>query len=231
MEFPPLALADSVPLATTYTMSSKLASSSPTTTKQVPLPSTFYKRGTKQSRLNKFLTNIYTGITECDPSISCWSNGGQSFTIKDKDAFEQEVLSKYFKNHSKWDTFIRQLNFYGFQKSRSDPDLQLNSKVVRYSHEFFKQGKPELLYQIQRTTVARTPVSKVARVALTVGPLQEEVGVLKTRIVNLEKTLDEKLQAVALQFNARYSARVHNLENHLSVLSPNNSRADTREKI
>jgi hypothetical protein len=180
--------------------------------------------------LNKFLTNIYTGITECDPSISCWSNGGQSFKIKDKDAFEREVLPKHF-NHSKWESFIQQLSFYGFQKSPSDPDLQLKSKVVRYSHEFFKQGKPELLYLIQRTTVARTPVGKVASAALTVGPLSEEVGVLKTRIINLEKSLDENFQAVARQFNARYSARVHNLENQLSVLFPNGSLADTKEEI
>ena len=107
-------------------------------------------------------------IESCnDPSIVCWNCDGDCFTVKDIQRFEKECLPKYF-NHSKFTSFTRQLNFYGFTKLRSDPDLQMsNNCSVRFCHEYFQRDKPELLQYIQRATAshnnreATTPPSPV----------------------------------------------------------------------
>ena len=123
------------------------------TTKNIPAVSTTTSTGKKkQAILNKFLSKTYHMIDQCDPSIASWSSAGDSFTVKDIQAFEQSVLPNYF-NHSHFTSFTRQLNFYGFQKLRSDWDLQMKgNNSVRFCHEFFKKDQPELLYKIQRAT-------------------------------------------------------------------------------
>lgn len=61
-------------------------------------------------------------ISDSDPDIVSWTGVGDSFTIKDIDAFQKKILPKYF-NHSKFSSFVRQLNFYGFQKLSQESDI------------------------------------------------------------------------------------------------------------
>lgn len=174
----------------------------------------------KRPLLNKFLTKTYHCISECDPSIACWSSGGTSFTIKDVDAFEKIVLPKYF-NHSRFDSFIRQLNFYSFHKSRSDPDLQCISKAVRYSHEYFRQGHPELLQKIQRTTACRGAMSgSDISASERIQALQEQISRLQQQVETLEKRAVENIQAESIRIEARYSARIQNIETLLAMILP-----------
>eukprot|EP00934_Nitzschia_sp_Nitz4_P006950 Nitzschia sp. Nitz4//NODE_159_length_47236_cov_74.723851//12194//12865//NITZ4_additional_000005-RA//1//CDS//3329531734//6940//frame0 len=172
--------------------------------------------GRKKPCLNKFLTKTYHCISESDPSIIGWSNGGDSFTIRDIDTFEKEVLPKYF-NHSRLDSFVRQLNFYSFQKSRADADLQRNTKSVRYSHEFFKRGHPELLHKIQRSTAFRgaSPDSSTSE---RLEALQEDVAKLQGKVEMLEKASVSNVREEVMRVEAMYSARVQNLEMMVTML-------------
>jgi hypothetical protein len=61
-------------------------------------------------------------VSDSDSDIISWTGVGDSFTIKDIDAFQKTVLPKYF-NHSKFSSFVRQLNFYGFQKLSQESDI------------------------------------------------------------------------------------------------------------
>ena len=54
----------------------------------------------KKSFLNKFLTKTFHMLDQVPDDIASWSNGGDSFTIKDVDRFEATVLPEYF-NHGK----------------------------------------------------------------------------------------------------------------------------------
>mmetsp|Transcript_126076 Transcript_126076/g.177902 ORF Transcript_126076/g.177902 Transcript_126076/m.177902 type:complete len:237 (+) Transcript_126076:15-725(+) len=163
----------------------------------------------KKSFLNKFLTKTYHMIDQCDPSIASWSYGGDSFTVLDVDAFEKNVLPSYF-NHSKFSSFIRQLNFYGFQKLRSDPDLQTHTSAVRFSHEFFKKGHPELLHKITRAT-AGTKHTEAAQID-QVEALQNQVSSLQEQLQSMEAQMGEKVNEAIRVLDENYLARVKSLE-------------------
>jgi heat shock transcription factor 1 len=66
--------------------------------------------------------------------IIYWSPSGTEFIIKDINKFQQVVLPKYFR-HNKINSFIRQLNMYGFHKSRKE-----HSKSV-FSHPLFQKNR------------------------------------------------------------------------------------------
>lgn len=77
-----------------------------------------------------FLRKTYQMLETCPAHIACWSDSGESFYIKDPDAFAQKVIPQFFA-HSNFSSFVRQLNFYGFRKVKSDS----KSHQVRVEHE------------------------------------------------------------------------------------------------
>ena len=172
----------------------------------------------KRAFLNKFLTKTYHMIDQCDPSIASWSGGGDSFTVIDVTAFEKNVLPSYF-NHSKFSSFIRQLNFYGFQKLRSDPDLQVHTSAVRFAHEFFRKDQPELLHKITRAT-AGAHHNKASSEAgphtnnqgQDVEALRKQVASLQEHVTKLESQIDERVGDAVRVLNENYLARIKALE-------------------
>jgi hypothetical protein len=62
-----------------------------------------------------FLQKTYKMIDTCAPSIACWTEDGEMFVVKNPTIFERDVIPQYF-DHSKFTSFARQLNFYGFRK-------------------------------------------------------------------------------------------------------------------
>ena len=65
--------------------------------------------------------------------LLCYLLDGTSFEVKDPKRLELEILPKYFR-HARFQSFVRQLNFYSFKKISKER----NSWV--YSHEFFQRG-------------------------------------------------------------------------------------------
>lgn len=68
---------------------------------------------------------------------------GREFAIKEIDEFQDHILPKYFR-HRNINSFIRQLNMYGFHKSRKDPSKNI------FSHPFFLRGQPQILHLVKR---------------------------------------------------------------------------------
>jgi len=75
-------------------------------------------------------------------SIS-WSDSGRAFRILDVNLFSKVVLPRYFRT-SKFSSFQRNLNLYGFSKIRRGPDTD------QYAHPSFLRGYPELLGQLRK---------------------------------------------------------------------------------
>lgn len=101
-----------------------------------------------------FLSKLWQMLNDQkDKEFIGWGSNGRSVVVYHQDSFAKKILPKYFK-HQKINSFIRQLNIYGFKKisklknhnclNNEDPDQ------VEFANEFFIRGRPELIKRIQR---------------------------------------------------------------------------------
>jgi hypothetical protein len=96
--------------------------------------------------------------------VSFYSHG-RGFGIHDPEKFVEEILPEYFKQ-SKLNSFLRQLNLYGFVRIQSGPDSG------GYYHELFLKDRPRFSRYMRRVGV---PVKgedrrKSKNAAIQLGP-------------------------------------------------------------
>jgi hypothetical protein len=136
-----------------------------------------------------FLRKTYELINTCDPEVATWSVDGMTFVVKDPKRFQFEFIPKYFK-HNNFSSFVRQLNFYGFHKVKSDPlqlddaDFSEESKYWKFHHENFMRGRPELLNEIRKSN--RTEAAEKQEV----DALRHEIMTLNDHILSLKRDLE-----------------------------------------
>mmetsp|Transcript_34685 Transcript_34685/g.51056 ORF Transcript_34685/g.51056 Transcript_34685/m.51056 type:complete len:533 (-) Transcript_34685:384-1982(-) len=104
-----------------------------------------------------FLQKTYHMIDTCPPQIATWSSDGLTFIVKNTHLFETTIIPQFFK-HSKFSSFVRQLNFYGFRKIRFENSLKIDLQKEReqrnfwrFKHECFRRGRKDLLREIKRS--------------------------------------------------------------------------------
>lgn len=68
---------------------------------------------------------------------------GRAFFVRDPDRFVTEIMPQYFQQ-TKWSSFTRQLNLWGFLRVRTGPD------VGAFYHELFLKGYPGLCTHMRR---------------------------------------------------------------------------------
>lgn len=146
-------------------------------------------------------------IDTCDSKVACWAQDGETFIVKNTDVFEKSIIPQFFK-HSKFSSFVRQLNFYGFRKIKYADTIKIDAKLEaetanfwRFRHEKFIRGKSELLIEIKRSNGHQTAAPKPAPTPMPVkssslptedsGVLKSEVTSLKERIEAMTKNIDE----------------------------------------
>lgn len=97
----------------------------------------------KTPKVPDFVAKLYEILqTEENKDIISWSE--TEFVIKNTEALVREVLPKYYR-HSKLESFIRQLNLYGFRKVSKSSDKDF----LYFKNDIFREGAPELLNKIQ----------------------------------------------------------------------------------
>jgi len=142
-------------------------------------------------------------IDTCDPTVASWSDNGETFVVKQPSIFETKIIPQFFK-HSKFSSFVRQLNFYGFRKIKFSDTIKIDAKLEaetanfwRFRHEKFLRGKPELLVEIRRSnsqSVMEKAVvvkGKSGKEGDVVKGLTSEVNVLKDRIAQMTDNIDQ----------------------------------------
>ncbi|CAJ0907251.1 11590_t:CDS:10 [Entrophospora sp. SA101] len=89
-----------------------------------------------------------------DPSIQhliSWAPSGDVFSVSNPTEFSKLVLPQYFK-HNNWQSFVRQLNMYGFHKVNdmfhANPSSE--SQAWEFKHQDFRRGQPAALQLIKR---------------------------------------------------------------------------------
>ncbi|CAM9169961.1 unnamed protein product [Ectocarpus sp. 12 AP-2014] len=132
-----------------------------------------------------FLRKTYEMINTCEDVHAAWTAAGDTFVIKDPDTFANEVIPRFFK-HNKFSSFVRQLNFYGFRKVKSNITVEgQDSKWWEFKHDLFLRDKPNLLSEIRRAThYGVTPEKQ------EVDDLRSEVGSLRLQVVDMDGRID-----------------------------------------
>jgi len=136
-------------------------------------------------------------VDTCDPTVACWSEDGETFVVKDPIKFEQQIIPQFFK-HSKFSSFVRQLNFYAFRKIkyadtiRIDPKLEAETaNYWRFRHEKFQRGKPELLQEIKRMNGQKLTSSNPKKITTSTSSTEKENTLLKTEVNQLKSRLEQ----------------------------------------
>jgi hypothetical protein len=84
--------------------------------------------------------------------IVSWVNDGASFKVHDSKAFLEKVMPNYF-SQSKYESFRRQLNLYGFRRISKGSDMGV------YYHQFFMRSEPSLCHSISRPAAMMIEIS------------------------------------------------------------------------
>ncbi|KAK9765309.1 hypothetical protein K7432_006463 [Basidiobolus ranarum] len=108
--------------------------------------------GKLSMRIPSFVLNLYRILSEPKYSdMIAWERSGTRFIIKDTLSFASKVLPKYYET-SKFTSFSRQLNIYGFHRisDRRRTKQSSEASTIIYSHQHFKRDHPDSLHLIQR---------------------------------------------------------------------------------
>jgi hypothetical protein len=165
-----------------------LSSSKPTVTKKRPTKSSKRREGGENAPI--FLRKTYEMINTCNPEIATWSEDGTTFVVKDPEKFASEEIPTFFK-HNNFSSFVRQLNFYGFRKIKTDPirirdqESGVEAKYWRFRHEKFLRGRPDLLSEIKKSNQIE-PAEKQE-----VDALKNEVKELKSQLAIVSKNMEQ----------------------------------------
>lgn len=151
-----------------------------------------------------FLRKTYLMVDTCNQEVASWSSDKEtSFVVKNPERFASEIIPQYFK-HSNFASFVRQLNFYGFRKIKSDPIKltdevnQIEAKYWYFRHDKFLKGRKDLLKDIRKAH--QVPVQDQE----DVYSLKSEVSALQEKILEMDKGM-EKVSKMMLQMDVAQS--------------------------
>ena len=84
---------------------------------------------------------------------------------------------------------------------------------MKFAHEHFRRGQPELLHRITRITKSQEPTSSEMK------SLKEDIFSLKKDIVSLSNRFDHQLQAMSSALEADYEQRMRDIALSYQALS------------
>lgn len=106
--------------------------------------------GSKQQP--SFVSKLYSMLEDDTiEEMIAWGPSGTTFSVANPAEFAKVVLPNWFK-HSNWQSFVRQLNMYGFHKVnhtyQGTPEEEI--QVWEFKHPNFRRGEIHLLGEIKR---------------------------------------------------------------------------------
>jgi len=112
---------------------------------KLPQPTTIVSPESRSGVTNAFPLVLHKMILEAPDDIISFTPDGRSFVIHDKQRLVEEVLPKHCKQ-TKFVSFSRQLNLYGFRR------MKRSGHTLLY-HELFLRDHPQYLGYMRRVRV------------------------------------------------------------------------------
>ncbi|CAK68032.1 unnamed protein product (macronuclear) [Paramecium tetraurelia] len=142
-------------------------------------------------------------------TIIKWSDDGEYLIVVNPKEMESQILPQYFK-HNHYQSFLRQLNMYEFQKARNSENHEI------FTHPNFKKGCKKQLSLIKRNPIKQKVLlkkdKKNAKVESTEvefeQQMEQELTFLKQRQHQFEndfKAISEQNQIIMEQHNSIWS--------------------------
>ncbi|KAL1914828.1 uncharacterized protein VTP21DRAFT_7920 [Calcarisporiella thermophila] len=139
-----------------------------------------------------FVHKLYSMLEE-DNELIKWAPSGDVFYVSNPNEFSHTILPQYFK-HNNWQSFVRQLNMYGFHKVNDVFHTTTNDfqSSCEFKHPDFQRGRHDLLGSIKR----KCPKSSLSLNKLGGIPLtgQQAAEVHEERLDSVTKRLGEMEQ-------------------------------------
>ncbi|KAI8889762.1 hypothetical protein K501DRAFT_237959, partial [Backusella circina FSU 941] len=128
------------------------SSSSNSDNKQLSPPPESNNNSNNTKTQAAFVNKLYKMLE--DPQtidLISWSSSGDLFSVSNPTAFSKSILPQYFK-HNNWQSFVRQLNMYGFHKVNDliHSNLTNESQTWEFKHPNFRKGAVGDLQHIKR---------------------------------------------------------------------------------
>ncbi|KAI8889524.1 hypothetical protein K501DRAFT_207950 [Backusella circina FSU 941] len=147
-----------------------------------------------------FISKLYKMLEDTSiQHLISWSEKGDLFSVSNPTSFSKIVLPQYFK-HNNWQSFVRQLNMYGFHKVNDMIHLNLTSdtQTWEFKHPHFKRGEVDDLQNIKRKSTKQqlAPTGMVPQLPL--DNQNEDYNSVQKHILHLE----ERLHSVSRSYDA-----------------------------
>merc|ERR1719469_1044516 len=73
------------------------------------------EKGSSSQQPSGFVFKLFHMVNGAPDNVISWLPGGDAFRISDLDRLQNETLPSFFR-HSRFQSLVRQLNFYNFRK-------------------------------------------------------------------------------------------------------------------
>jgi len=95
--------------------------------------------------LTGFVLKLCNMVNGAPDDVVSWVPSGEAFRISNLARLEAETLPQYFR-HSRFQSLVRQLNFYNFRKINRERTFWV------YYHPLFHRDRPEEMHKLRRRT-------------------------------------------------------------------------------
>jgi hypothetical protein len=130
--------------------------------------------------------------------IVSWCPGGNcGFKVHDVDRFTANIMGRFFKQQTKYRSFLRQLNLYGFLRQNT------GSNQGGYAHEFFIKGRKDLISRMARVNKSTGLASsvKASSTTATTAPASSAVPVDTSKLNSFNAPMSMAGLALPVQGN------------------------------
>ncbi|KAI8081870.1 HSF-type DNA-binding-domain-containing protein [Gilbertella persicaria] len=147
----------------------------------------------KQKPLSSFLRKLWAIISDpVHEDDMHWVHSGQVMCIPNASLFTQKMLPALF-NHNNFQSFVRQLNLYGFRKVLTE-ETRTNKTAWHFKHPNFQRDYPHKLHDIKRRSKHRLLPPLPPSLPLRTTPRQ-----LLPKQTKDEKAMAEEIQQLRLK--------------------------------